>query len=172
MEETSNAGSPPRPNRFFSRSRIRLALTLGAIAALAYTFWPRANPFPFHFEVTMRSSLSGFAQLYYDTGSGVNEKNSSRLPVEGGNRPGQYKFPLPEGMFSEFRFDPTDRARNSMTLVGARIVDRAGNLVRVIPPSQIKVEQQVESSSRETEVTFTTALKAMTHSQAELTTAF
>ena len=83
---------------------------------MAYTFWPRSEAFPFFFEVTMRSAQSGFAQLYYDTGNGVSERDSSRLPLEGGNRPVTYQFPLPEGRYPNFRFDPTDRARNTMTL--------------------------------------------------------
>ena len=161
MENATNAGPPPGPIPFLSRPRIRLALALGVIAALLYTFWPRANPFPFNLEITMRSSLSGFAQLYYDTGSGVNERNSSRLPVAGGNQPTQYQFPLPEGPFSNFRFDPTDRARNSMALANARIVDRAGNLVRALAPGQFKPGQQIDGlEASETEVTFTTAATA------------
>ena len=93
----------------------------------------------------MRSSLSGFAQLYYDVGSGVNEKDSVRLPVVGGNREVAYKFPLPQGRYRDLRFDPTDRARNTMALTGARVVDRAGNLVRSISPSQFQaVDQQIE----------------------------
>ena len=160
MQNTANAGSPTRRSRLFG-SRIGVALAIGAIAATAYTFWPRSQPFPFSFEVAMRSSLSGFAQLYWDVGSGVNEKDSVRLPVQGGNRQIDYKFPLAEGRYSSLRFDPTDRARNTMTLVGARIVDRSGNLVRVIPPSQIKVSQQVaQLEAHETKVTLTTAADA------------
>ena len=126
------------------KSRLGLAFTLGVLAATAYTFWPRSDAFPFFFEVTMRSAQSGFAQLYYDTGNGVNERDSSRLPVEGGDRPVTYQLPLPEGRYSGFRFDPTDRARNTMTLSGARIVDRGGHLFRVIPPAQIKAAQQID----------------------------
>ena len=119
------------------------------------------KPLSFQLRGHHESSLSGFSQLYYDIGSGVNERNSVRLPVQGGNLPVDYKFRLPEGVYSNFRFDPTDRARNSMTLAGARIVDRAGTLVRAIPPSQFKVEQQVEElAAGETELTFRTAAAA------------
>lgn len=161
MQESSTTGPPPRANPLLFRSRIGLALALGAIAATAFTFWPRTQSPAFYFEITMRSALSGFAQLYYDVGSGVNGKDSFRLPVEGGNRDALYRFPLPEGRYPNLRFDPTDRARNSMTLSGGRIVDRAGNLVRAIPPSQIKVSQQIEQlEAGETKVTFTTAATA------------
>jgi hypothetical protein len=161
VPETANAGSPSRVSRFFSRSRIGVAFALAAIAATAYTFWPRTpSPF-FFFEVTMRSSLPGSAQLYYDIGSGHNEKDSFRLPVEGGDREIAYKFPLPEGTFANLRFDPTDRAPNTISLTGARIVDRSGTLIRAIGPSQIKASQQVEQlEAGETAVTFTTAATA------------
>jgi hypothetical protein len=111
----------------------------------------------------MRSSLPGFAQLYYDFGSGVDEKYSVRLPVEGGNREVTYKFPLPQGRYRDLRFDPTDRPRNTMALIGARIADRAGNHVRSISPSQFQVvDQQIEKlEAAENEVTFTTAADAV-----------
>lgn len=109
----------------------------------------------------MRSAQSGFAQLYYDTGNGVNERDSSRLPVEGGNRPVTYQFALPEGRYPNFRFDPTDRARNTMTLSAARVVDRGGHLFRVIPPAQLKASQQIDTLAvSEKELTFATAANA------------
>ncbi|MFZ1218251.1 MAG: hypothetical protein WAO00_03110, partial [Chthoniobacterales bacterium] len=91
----------------FTRSRIGLALAIGAIAATAFSFWPRTQPPVFFFELTMRSALSGFAQLYYDTGSGINEADSFRLHVAGGNHDVDYKFELPAGQYSKLRFDPT-----------------------------------------------------------------
>ena len=92
----------------------------------------------------MRSSLAGIAQLYYDTGSGMNETDSVRLPVEGGNRDVDYKFRLPHGTYSFLRFDPTDRASNVMILSQLRIVTQAGQLVRAIEPIQVKASQQIE----------------------------
>jgi hypothetical protein len=140
---------------------LRVAILIGAFAATAYTFWPRSGPPPFYFEVAIRSAQSGFAQLYYDTGAGLNERDSSRLPLEGGNQQVTYQFPLPEGTYPNLRFDPTDRAWNAMTLSGMRIVDRSGHLFRVIPPAQIKAVHEIEKlEAGETQVTFTTAVTA------------
>ena len=62
---------------FRSKSEIGLALVIAALVSTTITFWPRARPPAFYFEVTMRSSLPGFAQLFYDeVGSGVNEADS------------------------------------------------------------------------------------------------
>ncbi len=109
----------------------------------------------------MRSAHPGFAQLYYDTGNGVNEHDSSRLPAQGGNSDVNYRFPLPAGTFVNLRFDPTDRPRNTIALSAARIVDRAGHLFRVIPPNQIKAAQQIDNAEvSDTALTFTTAADA------------
>jgi hypothetical protein len=145
----------------FTRSRIGLALAVGAIAATAFSFWPRTQSPVFFFELTMRSALSGFAQLYYDTGSGINEADSFRLHVAGGNHDVDYKFELPAGQYSKLRFDPTDRAGNTMTLSKARIVDRSGQLFRAISPTQIRVSQQIELLEvSETAVSLVTAANA------------
>ena len=147
-------------NSLFVRSRLAPALAVGFLAATAFTFWPRQTP-AFSFRLTMRSALSGFAQLYYDTGSGINELNSVRVPVAGDNHDVEYMFPLPVGRFSSFRFDPTDRAKNTMTLTNPRVVDGSGHLVQAIPPTQIKASQQVELLEvSETAVSLATAATA------------
>jgi hypothetical protein len=137
--------------------RIGFALIFGILAGTLYTFG-RPHPPTFCFEVTMQSARWGFAQLYYDIGKGVNEEDSFRTPITGGNRQLVYRFPLPEGRYWNFRFDPTDRARNHMTLTNPRIVDRAGHLVRAIPLREIKPTQQIEDfQTGETDVSFTTS---------------
>lgn len=157
MPKFFSARLPQRGNPFLQRSTIRVAVAIGAIAATAFILWPRAQSPAFYFELTMRSSLPGFAQLHYDVGSGVNGKDSFRVSLEGGNHEVDYKFPLPEGRYLNLRFNPTDRALNTMTLSRVRIVDRSGSLVRNILPSQIKAIRQIERLQRgETETTLTT----------------
>ena len=129
---------------FLFKSRIGVALLFGAVLATAFSFWPRTPKPLFYFQVTARSTLAGIAQLYYDTGSGMNETDSARLPVEGGNREVDYKFRLPHGTYSFLRFDPTDRASNVMILSQLRIVTQAGQLIRAIEPTQVKASQQIE----------------------------
>jgi hypothetical protein len=142
---------------FRSKSEIGLALVIAALVSATITFWPRARPTAFYFEVMMRSSLPGFAQLFYEVGSGVNEADSCRLPLAGGNRNVIYKFPLPEGRYAGLRLDPTDRTGNTITLSRARVVDRMGNVLRSIRPDQFKASHQVERlEASATEVTLTT----------------
>lgn len=143
-------------------TRIRLGIIIGLVAATTLTFWSWSRSFPFFLEVTIRSAKSGFAQLYFDAGAGVNERDSSRLPLQGSGTEATYRFSLPEGTYSELRFDPTDRAGNVMTLSGTRIVDAWGHLFRVIPPLQIKPTRDIENVEiSDTELTFTTAAKAI-----------
>jgi hypothetical protein len=134
---------------------------VAVLVATAFAFWPRNPGAPFLFEVTMRSSLPGFAQVYYDLGAGFSERNSWRVPIEGRDRESRCQFPLPAGIYSSFRFDPTDRGNNSMTLSAARIVDRDGRLLRTVAPGQFKAVNEIEQLSvNEQEVTFTTAATA------------
>lgn len=143
-------------------TRIRLGIIIGLVTATTLTFWSWSKSFPFYLEITMRSAKSGFGQLYFDVGAGVNEHDSSRLPLQGGNTNVTYRFPLLEGTYTELRFDPTDRAGNVMTLSGARLVDTWGHLFRVIPPAQIKPAREIENVEiSETELRFTTAAKAI-----------
>ena len=143
---------------FLFKSRIGVALLFGAVLATAFSFWPRTPKPAFYFKVTMRSSLPGFAQLYYDAGPAVKEADSVRLPVEGGNRDVDYKFPLPEGRFTNFRFDPTDQGGNTVILSRIRIVHRAGHLLRTIQPSQVKAARQIDRfETSAMEVNLTTA---------------
>jgi len=140
---------------------LRAALIIGVLLAITYTYWPRHDPFPYLFEVSIQSTHPGFAQLYYDVGNGVNEHDSSRLPVQGGNSKETYRFAMPEGIYPNLRFDPTDRPRDTITLSGARIIDRAGRVIRVIPPNEIKAAQQIENiETSQTGVTFTTTANA------------
>jgi hypothetical protein len=138
-------------------------LWLGCVLLGAtYAGWPRNDPFPFFLEIAIRSVHSGFAQLYYDTGRGVNERDSSRLALQGRGQQLTYRFPLPAGNYANFRFDPTDRPRNAMTLSSARIVDRNGNIRLNIAPQQIKAARDMEMfEASATEVNLTTAANAI-----------
>ena len=147
--------------RLSLRRLLRISITVGALLALAYAFWPRNPGAPFSFEVTIRSTLPGFAQLYYDLGAGYNEKDSSRAEIQGRERAVLCKFLLPEGVYSSFRFDPTDRARNELTLSGGRILDGNGHTLRSIAPGQFKPVNDIETlNANDREVTVTTTATA------------
>jgi hypothetical protein len=142
---------------FRSKSEIGLAFFIAALVSTTITFWPRGQPTDFYLEVTMRSPLPGFAQLFYGVGAAANEADSCRLPLEGDNRDVIYKFSLPEGRYNSLRFDPTDRAGTTITLSQACVVDRMGHVLRSIRPNQFKPSHQIERlEAGITEVTLTT----------------
>jgi hypothetical protein len=127
------------------------------VLAAAFSVWPRTPTPAFYFEVTMRSALSGSAQLYYDASPDVKEEESVRLPAEGGNREADYKFPLPEGRFTTLRFDPTDQGGNTVVLSRMRVVSRGGDLARTIQPGQLKPSPRIDRfETTATEATLTT----------------
>lgn len=89
----------------------------------------------------MASSVSGNAQLYYDIGRGVSERDSSIVSVHQGA--GRYRFPLPSGEYRGLRFDPTDKGGNEITLHAPRVIDRAGRTVRIFP-TQFAAIQEID----------------------------
>ncbi len=122
------------------RSLLLLALLVGASVALGRLYWSA----PFHLEISMQSDRGGTAQLYQDLGRGLNEADSTRLPLKTGGRYVAYRFPLPAGKIDNLRFDPTDRGGGLQRIRWTRIVDRAGSTVREFPLSGYVAAQEVD----------------------------
>lgn len=97
----------------------------------------------FAFEVNLRSSVNGTAQLFYDIGQGIREEDSSRVVVRKSDTLQLYHFPLPAGRYRSFRFDPLDK-EGKVLLSGAKIIDSAGVTIRELPAAQIIPLQQIQ----------------------------
>ena len=111
---------------------------------MVLTFVIFASSSPFYFEVTIQSSLSSAAQVYYDIGHGIREADSVRRPITGGNAALRYRFPLPNGTYRGLRFDPSDLGSASITIRNALIVDRNGHgSLRKFRPVQFRPAQQI-----------------------------
>jgi hypothetical protein len=80
-------------------------------------------PETYFLEMTLKTSTQGIAQLFYDPsgGDGVREADSARFQFYALEKSVTHRFPLPEGSYKGFRFDPIDR-EGIVTLSGARIV--------------------------------------------------
>src|SRR5882672_8903484 len=98
----------------------------------------------FVFEVQLQSSTPGFAQLFYDIGSGVREQDSARVQIAQSDVPATYRFRLPRGVYRALRFDPIDR-EGVVTFSAARIFDAQQKLVKHIAVSQFQAVQQISS---------------------------
>lgn len=138
-----------------------MSLLGAAVAALVFAVWPREPGRPFCLEINVRSSLPGFAQLYYDAGSGFNETDSARIPLQGGAQENRCRFSIAEGSYSKLRFDPTDRAGDVVTLSNARLVDWSGRVLRDIAPERFQAVHDIEALTvNGPEVRFRTAAAA------------
>jgi hypothetical protein len=106
---------------------------------------------PYFFEVTLRSSTTGIAQLFYDPAGGndARESNSVRSQVAVVDTPVAMRFPLPTGSYNGFRFDPIDR-QGTVAFSGARIV-RAGlwgrpdQVMSAVPASRFRAAHHISS---------------------------
>jgi len=92
-------------------------------------------------EVRMKSSHGGTAQLFYDSGRGINEGDSVHSALRA-NQEIVYRFPLPADDYREFRFDPTDR-EDVFTIFSAQLVDSSGRVLREVRPDQFQPVQQL-----------------------------
>ena len=111
---------------------------------------PSKTPSPYFFEVTLRASTDGVAQLFYDPDGGddAREANSARVDLSALETI-TYRFPLPEGSYKGFRFDPIDR-QGTVAFSRVRIVrvsSRGGpdQIVSTIPVSRFRAAQHVSS---------------------------
>jgi hypothetical protein len=59
-----------------------------------------------YLKISMQSSSSGIAQLFFNTGSGYGEASSVKVDLTGGTEFTNYHFRLPNEKFLQFRFDP------------------------------------------------------------------
>jgi len=117
-------------------SKRQMAILLGIIgvisAVLAFLIARQAPHF--YLEVSMRSSLSGTAQVYYDTGRGINAGDSTTARLPDGES--AVRLPLPDGEYREIRFDPIDRGYAYITIHQATIIDRSGHVLRSFSPEE------------------------------------
>jgi hypothetical protein len=81
-------------------------LTLGASLAV-WTDYNRFDKLRLSFQI--ESSSSGFAQVFYDVGNGLNEADSVRVFVPGAAVFKEVNFDLPGNFINSLRIDPLDK---------------------------------------------------------------
>ena len=95
---------------------------IAALLSMAVALFISVRKESFYFEVKLRSSQAGAAQLYYNLGRGMNERDSAQVPVRAGDSMTTVRFPLPAGEYNAFRFDPIDRGYCNIAIGHAQIV--------------------------------------------------
>ncbi len=97
-------------------------------------------------EARLASSETGRVQVYFDSGNGFSEEESSSLPAKS-DKLRVYRLPLPGATIYNLRFDPIDRD-GTVGIAGARIVDHSGRDVHDIGLSDFKAFNQIQSLRR------------------------
>jgi hypothetical protein len=129
--------------RGITPSSVLACLLLSVAVVLSSEPWAKARASTWRFEVDAESDHPGLVQLYYDTGSGMSEAESSVQPITAG-RPVVLRFALPYGRFQALRFDPLDREAR-MGFSGARIVDGSGRTFLSFEPGQFRAMNEIKS---------------------------
>jgi len=130
----------------FPKFQLALVLILAAVSAgaIAVTHWTLKPAF--YFEVSMRSPTAGTVQTFYDIGRGINEHDSVRLPVRGGESNVIYRFRLSAGEYRTIRFDPLDHGNADLVINYARIVDKFGQTLRRFSLGELRVANGISAS--------------------------
>ncbi len=92
----------------------------------------------------MTSSVDADAQVYFDVGNGLHEKDSAKYRVKKGWVFQVLKFPLPRKPIQYIRFDPLD-ASGKIELKEMSLVDEFGGLIQTIDLHTIKPFHQISS---------------------------
>lgn len=129
-------------NRSVSGLRLLRLVGFAGVVAAVVAFGLFLHRPPFSFEVTLDSSVSGNAQLYYDVGRGIREQDSVIVPVAQGLH--TYRFGLWPDTYRALRFDPSDQPGNRIVVRRARLIDRGLRIVRTFRPADFAPVQQIE----------------------------
>jgi len=82
------------------------ALAIAVFAGLVSAYMSVTHQPETYLQLTIRSSVSSYVQIFYDIGRGLNEDDSRALPLEGGQAFQALRFPLPDRPIRSLRFDP------------------------------------------------------------------
>jgi hypothetical protein len=126
-----------------TKRNVAILVGCAALVATVVARYVRTHAPRYYFEVAMHSSQPGSAQLFYDIGYGLNERESASLRLREGES--LLRFPLPLGNYRAFRFDPINRGYCKIIVRKARIVDLAGRLVRDFSPEDFIPEHDVSA---------------------------
>lgn len=93
-------------------------------------------------ELDLVASSPSVAQLFWDTGKGVNETDSNRQGYEPHQGLQTLRFPLPGKPVRLLRFDPRDGA-GWLEIHSIRIVDAGQHTLAVLPPGSLQPGQDI-----------------------------
>src|SRR5512144_1051217 len=123
---------------------------LAFLLAAPFTLWTEVAPAlgkeSYFLRVSMAVPAPTVGQVFFDTGHGFREEDSSRQPASGGLR--RYDFAIPSGTVRTLRLDPGDRS-GRYTIASAEIVRSGGSRVRRLDLRATSAVSQLEVVQRD-----------------------
>lgn len=125
------------------RNSVLIALVIALVFVIVDAFQEWKVPQP-SLHVTMKSSVNSIAQIFYDIGNGLNEKDSIRCTVSKNIGLQVLRFPLPKKPIQYIRFDPLN-AEGSFSVQEIQLVDESDRLIKTIDFQAVKPLHQISS---------------------------
>lgn len=123
-----------------NRGLIRNSITYARFTA------PPAPP-GWQLQIDVNASQPAATQLFWDTGKGINEAESSRVSTEDTTGMQTLRYLLPSAKLRAIRFDPFDRA-GELILRRIRLVDGNGMVRATFSPQALEPQNQIAHIER------------------------
>jgi len=133
-----------RPMKRLAPSTLLAAALLSAVVVIPFLPKLQQKNTLLFVEAQLTSSADGNVQIYWDSGHGFFEEDSTTMPLKRSDRPLPYRMLLLPGTYQRLRFDPIDRDGIVM-IAAARIVDSDGRTILDLPAWRFKPLNQIES---------------------------
>lgn len=122
------------------------ASCFAGIIAILITVWQGLFLYeelkPVHLKISVQSTVSDQAVLFYDTGQGFREEEAIHHDIQGDGQFHAVSFPLPEKPIRQFRFDPL-RGPGIVAIGEVTIANAMGETIRRIEPSRLQPLHQI-----------------------------
>jgi hypothetical protein len=124
---------------FLARDKVIATVIVITLVFFGWRCWSEYDDaMSLFLRVSMSSSVSSIAQVYYDLGRGMNEDHSQQMQTTRREGLRQYRFKLPNKKIYDLRFDPI-MTGGKVRIGEIRVTDAYGNLLREIPLRQLKL---------------------------------
>ena len=125
------------------RNSVLIAFVIALVFVIVDAFQEWKTP-QLYLKVSMKSSVDSIAQVFYDIGNGLNEKDSINCTVNKNRGFQVLRFPLPRKPIHYIRFDPLN-AEGSFAVQEIQLVDESDRLIRTIDLQAVKPLHQISS---------------------------
>jgi hypothetical protein len=128
-----------------ARPVIILVAFAAALVIAGWRFWDFHGQISRTFiQISMKSSVDGIAQLFYDVGGGLSEADSVTEPVIGNRSYHNYRFQLSRLPVYGMRFDPV-MSEGSVVIRNVQWMDGLGAILQNISLKQLQSLNQIGS---------------------------